>query len=87
MHTCRGNFRSLWISQGGYQPVAEVLFHEIGVHGYFIALRAETKLVDVNKLCRIVDALPQIDFGLKSSGPACLACGSLCRPPGSLPAY
>ena len=36
MHTCRGNFRSLWISQGGYEPVAEVLFHEIGVHGYFM---------------------------------------------------
>ncbi|MDE3194867.1 MAG: 5-methyltetrahydropteroyltriglutamate--homocysteine S-methyltransferase [Acidobacteriota bacterium] len=36
MHTCRGNYRSLWIPQGGYEPVAEVLFNEIGVHGYFM---------------------------------------------------
>jgi len=36
MHTCRGNFRSLWISQGGYEPVAEILFHEINVNGYFM---------------------------------------------------
>jgi 5-methyltetrahydropteroyltriglutamate--homocysteine methyltransferase len=41
MHTCRGNFRSLWISQGGYEPVAEVLFHEIGVHGYFMEYDTE----------------------------------------------
>ena len=24
MHLCRGNFRSLWIAQGGYEPVADV---------------------------------------------------------------
>lgn len=41
MHTCRGNFRSLWISQGGYEPVAEVLFNEIGVHGYFMEYDTE----------------------------------------------
>jgi 5-methyltetrahydropteroyltriglutamate--homocysteine methyltransferase len=26
LHVCRGNFRSTWISEGGYEPVAEVLF-------------------------------------------------------------
>jgi 5-methyltetrahydropteroyltriglutamate--homocysteine methyltransferase len=36
MHLCRGNFRSSWISQGGYEPVAEILFHTIGVDGYFM---------------------------------------------------
>lgn len=36
MHLCRGNFRSSWIAQGGYEPVAELLFHEIGVDGYFM---------------------------------------------------
>jgi len=36
MHLCRGNFRSSWISQGGYEPVAETLFHTIGVDGYFM---------------------------------------------------
>jgi 5-methyltetrahydropteroyltriglutamate--homocysteine methyltransferase len=41
MHTCRGNYRSLWISQGGYEPVADVLFNEIGVHGYFMEYDTE----------------------------------------------
>jgi len=36
MHLCRGNFRSSWISEGGYEPVAEVLFNEIAVDGYFM---------------------------------------------------
>ncbi len=36
MHLCRGNFRSSWISQGGYEPVAEILFNVIGVDGYFM---------------------------------------------------
>ena len=36
MHLCRGNFRSSWIAQGGYEPVAELLFNKIGVDGYFM---------------------------------------------------
>ena len=36
MHLCRGNFRSSWIAQGGYEPVAELLFNAIGVDGYFM---------------------------------------------------
>jgi len=36
MHLCRGNFRSSWIAQGGYEPVAELLFNRIGVDGYFM---------------------------------------------------
>jgi len=36
MHLCRGNFRSSWIAQGGYEPVAEILFQGIGVDGYFM---------------------------------------------------
>ena len=34
MHLCRGNFRSSFVS-GGYEPVAEILFNTINVHGYF----------------------------------------------------
>ncbi len=41
MHTCRGNFRSLWIAQGGYEPVAEILFNEINVNGYFMEYDSE----------------------------------------------
>jgi 5-methyltetrahydropteroyltriglutamate--homocysteine methyltransferase len=36
MHLCRGNFRSSWIAQGGYEPVAEILFNQIAVDGYFM---------------------------------------------------
>jgi 5-methyltetrahydropteroyltriglutamate--homocysteine methyltransferase len=35
MHSCRGNFRSTWIAEGGYEPMAEQLFNEVGVDGYF----------------------------------------------------
>jgi 5-methyltetrahydropteroyltriglutamate--homocysteine methyltransferase len=36
MHLCRGNFKSAWVAEGGYDPVAEVLFNEIDVSGYFL---------------------------------------------------
>jgi len=36
MHLCRGNFRSTFVSSGGYEPVAEVLFNKIGIDGYFL---------------------------------------------------
>ncbi len=36
MHLCRGNFRSTWVAQGGYEPVAEVLFNTVGVDAYFM---------------------------------------------------
>src|SRR5690606_2750466 len=35
-HLCRGNFRSSWISEGGYEPVAEILLAELGYDGYFL---------------------------------------------------
>ena len=36
MHLCRGNFKSTWVASGGYEPVADVLFNQIGVDGYFM---------------------------------------------------
>lgn len=36
MHLCRGNFRSTWIAQGGYEPVADVLFNKMNIDGYFM---------------------------------------------------
>jgi 5-methyltetrahydropteroyltriglutamate--homocysteine methyltransferase len=36
VHLCRGNFRSAWAAEGGYEPVAEVLFNELKVDGYFL---------------------------------------------------
>jgi 5-methyltetrahydropteroyltriglutamate--homocysteine methyltransferase len=36
VHLCRGNFQSAWAAEGGYEPVAEVLFNELNVDGYFL---------------------------------------------------
>jgi len=35
-HLCRGNFKSAWVAEGSYEPVAEVLFNELAVDGYFL---------------------------------------------------
>jgi 5-methyltetrahydropteroyltriglutamate--homocysteine methyltransferase len=35
MHTCRGNFKSAWVAEGGYEPVAESMFAS-GVDGFFM---------------------------------------------------
>ncbi|KAK8094715.1 hypothetical protein PG997_001400 [Apiospora hydei] len=36
IHLCRGNHRSQWFAQGGYEPVAEVLFKDLDVDVYFL---------------------------------------------------
>ena len=36
MHVCRGNFRSAWAAEGGYDPVAEILFNEFELDGFFL---------------------------------------------------
>ena len=36
VHLCCGNFKSAWAAEGGYEPVAEVLFNELAVDGYFL---------------------------------------------------
>jgi 5-methyltetrahydropteroyltriglutamate--homocysteine methyltransferase len=41
MHLCRGNFRSTFIASGGYEPMAELLFNGINVHGYFMEFDTE----------------------------------------------
>jgi 5-methyltetrahydropteroyltriglutamate--homocysteine methyltransferase len=41
MHLCRGNFRSNFVASGGYEPVAELLFNTINVHGYFMEYDSE----------------------------------------------
>ena len=35
-HMCRGNFRSAWAAEGGYDFVAEALFNELDVDGFFM---------------------------------------------------
>ncbi len=36
LHVCRGNFRSSWIAEGGYEPVAEVLFGTVNIDAFFL---------------------------------------------------
>ena len=36
MHSCRGNFRSTFIAQGGYEPVAKELLGDAKLDGYFL---------------------------------------------------
>jgi len=36
IHLCRGNYRSTWFAEGGYEPVAEVLFNDLNVDAYFL---------------------------------------------------
>lgn len=35
-HLCRGNFRSSWVASGGYDYVADALFNQLNVDGYFL---------------------------------------------------
>lgn len=36
VHLCRGNFRSSWVASGGYDYVAEAMFGELNVNGFFL---------------------------------------------------
>ena len=40
-HVCRGNFRSTWVSSGGYEPVAENLLGRCNYDGYFLEYDSE----------------------------------------------
>ena len=35
-HLCRGNFRSAWLAEGSYEHVAEAMFSELAVDGFFL---------------------------------------------------
>jgi 5-methyltetrahydropteroyltriglutamate--homocysteine methyltransferase len=41
MHLCRGNFRSTFMASGGYEPIADLLFNRINIHGYFMEYDTE----------------------------------------------
>jgi len=36
VHTCRGNHRSMWMAEGGYEPIAEAVFGQLEVDGIFL---------------------------------------------------
>ena len=41
MHTCRGNWKSAWMAEGSYEPVAQIVFNHIRVDGYFLEYDSE----------------------------------------------
>jgi len=41
LHTCRGNFASMWMAEGGYDAVAEAVFSEAQVDGFFLEYDTE----------------------------------------------
>lgn len=41
LHLCRGNFRSMFIASGGYEPVADVLFNRVNIEAYFMEWDSE----------------------------------------------
>jgi 5-methyltetrahydropteroyltriglutamate--homocysteine methyltransferase len=70
IHLCRGNYRSTWFAEGGYEPVAEVLFNEINVDGYFLEYDDE-RSGDFAPL-RFVPAHKKVVLGIVSSKVAAL---------------
>lgn len=36
MHTCRGNHNSMWMAEGGYEPIADAMFNLSDVDGFFL---------------------------------------------------
>ena len=65
IHLCRGNYRSTWFAQGSYEPVAEVLFTELGVDAYFLEYDDE-RSGDFSPL-RFVPADKTVVLGLVTS--------------------
>src|SRR4029079_5529297 len=65
IHLCRGNFRSTWFAEGGYEPVAEVLFGDLDVDAYFLEYDDE-RPGDFSRL-RCVPANKTVVLGLISS--------------------
>jgi 5-methyltetrahydropteroyltriglutamate--homocysteine methyltransferase len=65
IHLCRGNYRSTWFAEGGYEPVAEVLFNDINVDAYFLEYDDE-RSGDFAPL-RFVPKHKQVVLGIVSS--------------------
>jgi 5-methyltetrahydropteroyltriglutamate--homocysteine methyltransferase len=41
VHTCRGNHQSMWMAEGGYDPIAEAVFAQLEVDGVFLEYDTE----------------------------------------------
>jgi 5-methyltetrahydropteroyltriglutamate--homocysteine methyltransferase len=62
VHICRGNYRSSWMAQGGYEPVAERLFNEVPVDRFL--LEYDTERAGGFEPLRFVPPGPTVVLGL-----------------------
>ena len=69
MHTCRGNFKSAWVAEGGYEPVAEAMFSS-GVDAFFMEF--DTERAGGFEPLRFVPKGKKVVLGLVSSKTAAL---------------
>ncbi len=69
MHTCRGNFKSAWVAEGGYEPVAEAMFSS-GVDAFFMEF--DTERAGGFEPLRYVPKGKQVVLGVASSKTAVL---------------
>jgi 5-methyltetrahydropteroyltriglutamate--homocysteine methyltransferase len=65
MHLCRGNNQSGWLTEGGYDPVAEMLFNEVPIDSYF--LEYDTERAGTFEPLRFVPKNKSVVLGLVSS--------------------
>jgi 5-methyltetrahydropteroyltriglutamate--homocysteine methyltransferase len=65
MHICRGNNQSAWVSAGGYDPVADVIFNKVDVDSYF--LEYDTARAGTFEPLRLVPKNKTVVLGLVSS--------------------
>jgi 5-methyltetrahydropteroyltriglutamate--homocysteine methyltransferase len=64
-HLCRGNFRSSWRAQGGYERVADTIFNELPYDGFFLEFD-DARSGDFSPL-RFVPKHPRVVLGLVTS--------------------
>jgi 5-methyltetrahydropteroyltriglutamate--homocysteine methyltransferase len=65
MHTCRGNFQSMWMAEGGYDAVADAVFNGTDVDGFF--LEYDTERAGGFEPLRFVPKTKKVVLGLVSS--------------------
>jgi len=65
MHLCRGNNQSGWLTAGGYDPVAEMLFNEVPIDSYF--LEYDTERAGTFEPLRFMPKNKSVVLGLVSS--------------------
>jgi 5-methyltetrahydropteroyltriglutamate--homocysteine methyltransferase len=65
VHTCRGNHKSMWMAEGGYEPIAEAVFSQLNVDGIF--LEYDTERAGGFEPLRFVPKNRKVVLGLVSS--------------------